>query len=154
VPALCITSRSSNPNEGVSFVLSASRASCMAVRVLSGILLLVLIHTSVVIECVANSSFPSHHQPLCLLYLLLALSTICASLKEGWVLLFVPNGWVRRIQLSVAVRAWIRSRFSLSLRPDQLLTVGCGVAISSPQILSLSLPAFLRKGGMVRSVSP
>ena len=111
MPALCITSRSSNPNEGVSFVLSASGAFCMAVRVLSGILLLVLIHTSVVMECVANSSFPSRHQPLYLLYLLLALATICASLKGGWVLLFIPKRWVRRIQLSVAVRAGIRSQF-------------------------------------------
>jgi len=69
-------------------------------------------------------------------------------------LLFAPNGWVRRIQLSVVVRAGIRSHFSLSSRPDQSMTVGCGVAISSPQILSLALPAFLKKGGMVRAVSP
>ena len=34
------------------------------------------------------------------------------------------------------------------------MTVGCGVAISSPQILSFPLPAFLKKGGMVRAVSP
>ena len=43
-------------------MLSASKASCMAVRVISSILLLVLIHTSVVMEYVANSSFPSRHQ--------------------------------------------------------------------------------------------
>ena len=88
---------------------------------------------------------------LCLLHLPSALAIICASLKGGWGVLFAPNGWVRVIQLpeSVVVRSGIRSRFSLSLRPDQLLTVGCGVAISSPQILSLPLPAFLKKGGMV-----
>ena len=34
------------------------------------------------------------------------------------------------------------------------MTVGCGVAVSSPQILSFPLPAFLKKGGMVRAVSP
>jgi len=33
------------------------------------------------------------------------------------------------------------------------MTVGCGVAISCPQILSLPLPAFLKKGGMLRAVS-
>ena len=33
------------------------------------------------------------------------------------------------------------------------MTVGCGVAVSSPQILSFPLPAFLKKGGMVRAVS-
>jgi len=59
-----------------------------------------------------------------------------------------------KIHLSVAVRAGIRSRFFLSSRPDLLMTVGCGVVISSPQILSLPLLAFLKKGGMVRAVSP
>jgi len=44
--------------------------------------------------------------------------------------------------------------FSLSLRPGQLMTVGCGVAVSSSKILSFPLPAFLKKGGMVRAVSP
>jgi hypothetical protein len=63
---------------------------------------------------------------------------------------------VRRIQLSVAKRVGVSSNFSFKLlsRPDQLMTVGCGVAISSPQILSLPLIAFLKKGGMVRAVSP
>jgi len=154
VPALCISSRSSDPKEGVSFVLSASRASCMAVRVISGSFPLVMIHTSVVIECVANLSFHSRHQPLCLLHLLSALATICTSLKGGWGLLLAPSGWVRRIQLSVAERLGIRSNFSLSSRTDQLMTVGCGVVISSPVILSLPLIAFLKKGGMVRAVSP
>jgi len=107
----------------------------MAVRVVSGIFPLVLIHTSVVMECVANSSFPSRHQPLCLVHLPSALATNCASLKEGWGLLLAPSGWVRKIQLSVAARVGIRSNFSLSSRPDQLMTVGCGVDISSPQIL-------------------
>jgi len=73
---------------------------------------------------------------------------------RGWFLLLAPSGWVRRIQLSVAERVGIRSIFSFSSRPDQLMTVGCGVAISSPQILSLPLPAFLKKGGMVKAVSP
>jgi len=149
VPALCITSRSSDPNEGVSFVLSASRASCMAVRVISDILPQVLIHTSVVMECVASPSFPSRHQPLCLLHLPSALTDICDSLKGGWVLLLAPCRWVRRIQLSVVETVGISSDFSLSLRPGQLITVG--VAISSPRILSLPLPAF--KGGMIRAVS-
>jgi len=47
VPDLCISSRSFFPNEGVSFVLSSSRASYMAIRVASEIWPLVLIHTSV-----------------------------------------------------------------------------------------------------------
>jgi len=48
----------------------------------------------------------------------------------------------------------ISSVFSLSFRPGQFMTVGCGVAVSSAQILSFPLPAFLKKGGMVRAVSP
>jgi len=52
----------------------------MAVRVASDILPLALIHISVVMECVANSSFPSRHHPLCLLHLPSALD----SLKRGW----------------------------------------------------------------------
>ena len=86
--------------------------------------------------------------------LLSALATICDSLKGGWVLLLAPCGWVRRIQLSVVERGEINSAFSLSLMPVQFVTVGCGVAVSSPQILSFTLPAFLKKGGMVRAVSP
>ena len=50
VPDLCIISRSSLPKEGVSFLLSSSRASCKVVRVVSEIRPLVLVHTSVVIE--------------------------------------------------------------------------------------------------------
>jgi len=34
------------------------------------------------------------------------------------------------------------------------MTVGCGVTISSAQIFSFPLPAFLKKGGMIRAVSP
>jgi len=127
VPALCITSKSSDPKEGVSFVMSVSSASCMAIRVVSGIFPLVLIYTSVVMKCVANSSFPSRHQPLCLLHLPSAPATSCASLRGGWVLLLAPSGWVRRIQLSVAQRVGIRSDFSFSSRPDQLMTVGSTV---------------------------
>ena len=48
----------------------------------------------------------------------------------------------------------ISSVFSLSFRPGLFMTVGCGVAVSSPQILSFPLPASLKKGGMVRAVSP
>jgi len=76
----------------------------MAVRVVSGIFPLVLIHTSVVMECVANSSFPSRHQPL----LPSALATNCACLKGDWDLLLAPSDWVMMIQLSVAERAGIR----------------------------------------------
>ena len=153
MPDLCIFSRSSDPNEGVSFVLSSSRASCMVVQVASDNWPLVLIHTSVVMECVANSSFSLRHHPLCRLHLPSALATICDSLKGGWVLLLAPCGWVRGIQLSVVETVGISSAFSLSLRPVQFMTVGCGVAISSPQILSFALPAFLKKGRMVRAVS-
>jgi len=154
VPDLCIFWRSSDPNEGVSFVLFSSRASCVAIRVDSVILPLVLIRTSAVMECAANSSFPSRHHPLCRLHLPSSLATICDSLKGGWVLLLAPCAWVRRIQLSVVERVGISSAFSLSLRPGQFMTVGCGVAVSSPQILSFPLPEFLKKGGMVRAVSP
>jgi len=45
----------------------------MAIRVASGIWALVLIQTSVVMECVANSSLPSRPHPLCRLFL-----------EEGW----------------------------------------------------------------------
>ena len=140
MPALCISSRFSDLNEGVFFVLPASRDSCMAIRVISGILPLVLIHTSVVVECVANSSFPSRHQPLCLLHMPSALAINCASLKEGWVCCSPP--WVRRIQLSVAERVGIRFNFSLSSRPDQVMTVVCGVVISSPKIFPCLSPRF------------
>jgi len=34
------------------------------------------------------------------------------------------------------------------------MTIGCGVSVSSPQILSFPLPASLKKGGMVMAVSP
>ena len=137
-------------------MLSSSRASCMAVWVVSYMWPLVLIHTSVVMECMANSSFPSRHHPLCQLHLPSALATvtICDSRRGGWVLLLAPCGLVRRIQLFVVERVGIGSAFSLSLRPGQFMTVGCGVAISSPQILSFPLPTFLKKGGMVRTVSP
>jgi len=35
-----------------------------------------------------------------------------------------------------------------------LMTIGCGLTISSPQILSAPLLAFLKKGGIVKAVSP
>ena len=56
--------------------------------------------------------------------------------------------------MSVVERVGISSAFSLSFRPGQLMTVGCGVAVSSPQILSFPLPASLKKGGIVMAVSP
>jgi len=34
------------------------------------------------------------------------------------------------------------------------MSIGCGFAVSSPQILSVRLPAFWKKGGMVMAVSP
>jgi len=106
------------------------------------------------VECVVNSSFPSRHHPLCRLFFLSALATNCDSLRGGWFLLLAPCGWVRRIQLSVVERVGISSAFSLSLSPGQFMTVGCGVEISSPQILSLPLSAFLKKSVMVMAVSP
>ena len=51
-------------------------------------------------------------------------------------------------------RVGISSVFSLSARPGQLIIIGCGLAISSPQILSVPLLAFLKKGGIVIAVSP
>jgi len=36
----------------------------------------------------------------------------------------------------------------------QLLTIGCVLVVSSPQILSAPLLAFLKKGGVVKAVSP
>jgi len=56
--------------------------------------------------------------------------------------------------LSVVETVGISSAFSLSFRPGQLMTIGCGVEVSSPQILSFPLPASLKKGGMVMAVSP
>jgi len=61
---------------------------------------------------------------------------------------------VRRIQLSVVERVGISSVFSMSVRPGQLMTIGCGLAVSSPQILSTPLLAFLKRGGIVKAVSP
>jgi len=76
VPDLCISSRPSLPKEGVSFLLSSSRAFCKGIRVASEIRPLVLIQTSVVIEWVANSSLPSRHLPLCRLHLPSALAIL------------------------------------------------------------------------------
>jgi len=126
----------------------------MAIRVVSGICPFVLIHTSVVMECVANSSLPSRHHPLCRLHFPSARAIFCDSLKGGWDLFPVPSGWVRRIQLSVMRRVGISSDFSFSFSPGQLMIVGCGVSVSSPHILSFPLPASLKKGGMVMPVSP
>jgi len=126
----------------------------MAIRVAFEIRPLVLIHTSVFIEWVANSSLPSRHQPLCRLHLPSALAILCDSPRGGCDLLLAPCGWVRRIQLSVVERVGISSVFSFSFRPGQLMTIGCGFAVFSPQILSVPLPAFWKKGGMVLASSP
>jgi len=61
-------------------------------------------------------------------------------------LLLAPSGLVSRIQLSGAEGVGIRSDFSLSSRPVQLMTVGYGVAISSPQILYFTSACVLEKG--------
>jgi len=58
---------------------------------------------------------------------------------------------VRRIQLSVVERVWVSSVFSMSVKPGQLMTIGCGHVVSSPQILSSPLLAFLKKGGVVKA---
>ena len=57
--------------------------------------------------------------------------------------------------MSVVERVGTSSAFPLSFRPGQLMTImiGCGVAVSSPQILSFPLPASLKKGRMVMAVS-
>ena len=93
VPDRCIYSRSSVPNEGVSSIFSSSRPSCIATLVASGIWPLVLIRTSVVMECEANLSLPSRQHPLCLLHFPSALATLCDSLNGGWDLFLVP-WWV------------------------------------------------------------
>ena len=61
---------------------------------------------------------------------------------------------VRRIQLSVAEGMGINCCFSSPFRPAQLITTGCGVELLFPNILSFPLTAFLKKGEMVRAVSP
>ena len=139
---------------GVSFLLSSCRDLCKAIRVASEIRPLVLIQTSVVIEWVANLSLPSRHHPLCRLHLPSALAILWDSLRGGWDLFLAPSGWVRRIQLSVVERVGISSVFSSSIRPGQFMTIGCGLTVSSPQILSAPLLAFLKKGGIVKAVSP
>jgi len=61
---------------------------------------------------------------------------------------------VSRIQLSVVERVGISSLFYMSVRPGHSMTIGCGLAVSSPQILSAPLLAFLKKGEIVKAVSP
>jgi len=51
-------------------------------------------------------------------------------------------------------RVWVSSVFSMSVKPGQLMTIGCGLVVSSPQILSSPLLAFLKKGGVVKAKSP
>ena len=111
-----------------------------------------LIHTSAVMECVASSSFPSRHQPLCLLFFPSALATNFASRRGGWGLLLSPSGWVRRMQFSVVERVGISCCFSSSSKPQHFITIGCRVEILSPQILSFPLPAISKKVEIVRAV--
>ena len=56
--------------------------------------------------------------------------------------------------MSVADRVGISSAFASSFRPGQLMTIGCEVAVSSPQIISFPLPASLKKGGIIMAVFP
>jgi len=154
VPRLCMLSRSSVPKEGVSFEFSTPMASWIVVRVASGILPTVLLHTSVTMESMASSSFPSRHQPLCLLFSPSILATSFASRKGSRVSLLSPSGWVQRIQLSVVERMGINCCFSSPFRFAQSITIGCGVEVFFPNILSFHLPAFLIKGRIIRSVSP
>ena len=74
--------------------------------------------------------------------------------EGGMGFILALSGCVRRIQLSVVEKVGFSADLSLSLRLGLFITVGCGVAISSPQIISFPLPAFLKKGGMIRAVSP
>jgi len=105
-------------------------------------------------DCVASLSFPSSYQPLYLVFSPSALATNFASRKGGRGLLLSPSGWLRRIQVSVVDRVGISCCFSPSFRPAQFITIGCGIGILFPQILLFPLQAFLKKGGMVRAVSP
>ena len=122
-------------------------------RVASGILPFVLIHTSVVMECVVSSSFPFRYQPLCQLFFSSAFATSFASRKVGRGLSLSPSIWMRRIQLSVVERVGISFCFSSPFRPAQFSTIDYGVEFLSPQILSFPLPVFLKEGGMVMAVS-
>ena len=76
------------------------------------------------------------------------------AVRGGWDLFLAPSGWVRRIQLFVVERVEDSSVFSMSVRPGQLMTIGCVLAKASPQVLSAPLLAFWKKGGMVNAVSP
>ena len=126
----------------------------MVLRVASEIRPLVQIQISVVMEWVANLSLPSRHHPLCGLHFPSALAINKDSFRGGWDLFLAPSGWVRRIQLFVVERVLDSSVFSMSVRPGQLMTIGCALAITSPQVLSAPLLAFLKKGGVVKAVSP
>ena len=61
---------------------------------------------------------------------------------------------IKYSDMNVVERVGISSVFSLSFRPGQLMPIGCGFAVSYPRILSVPLPAFWKKGGMVIAVSP
>ena len=56
--------------------------------------------------------------------------------------------------ICVVERVCFSTDCSMSVRPGQLMTIGCALAVSSPQILSDPLLAFLKKGGVVKAVSP
>ena len=44
--------------------------------------------------------------------------------------------------------------FLLIVQARPIMIIGCGVSVSTPQVLSFPLPASLKKGGMVMAVSP
>ena len=67
---------------------------------------------------------------------------------------FNPKWVGEKDPVIVVVRVRTSSVFSMSVRPGQLMTIGCRLAVSSPQILSAPLLAFLKKGGIVKAISP
>jgi len=154
VPDLCTFSHSSSPKNGLSLRSSDARASWISAAMVNDMWFRVLVHTSVVMECEASSSFPSRHHPLCVLLFPSSRAISLDYRRGGRVLLLAPSGWVRRIQLSVDERIGFNCSRSVSFSPPQLTTIGCVVRAFSPQIFSSPLQALLKNGGMVRAVSP
>jgi len=103
-------------------------------------------------EIVFALSSPCHL--LCLLGFPSAIATFFALQKEGQAIILFPRGWARRIQVSDVVRRVSNCCCSVLFKHPQFIAVGCKVATISPQILVVPLPALLKKGEMVRAVSP
>ena len=61
---------------------------------------------------------------------------------------------MRRIQVSDVVKRVSNCCCSVLFKHPQLIAVGCKVATISPKIFVVPLPALLKKGEMVRAVSP